>query len=144
MALGMRRAIREFGNDTAGLLHRVYNTAPMVHAAPGDRLDFGWAYSAPPELTPSPAKQPDKVSAKEQKRRQQALEGLRAKLKDASTARKSRALAPQPAPRYDEVFLKGQQWLDDLAGEPLREGRGELIVDDAVWTSPARTEPDAP
>ena len=55
---------------------------------------------------------------------------LRTKLKDAFATRKGRAAAaPQPAPRYDEIFAEGQRWLDELAGEPLRADDLKVVGD---------------
>jgi len=36
------------------------------------------------------------------------------------------ALRVTPAPRYDEVFSQGAEWLDALAGEPMRPFEGVL------------------
>jgi hypothetical protein len=35
-----------------------------------------------------------------------------------------------PAPRYDAVYAAGMEWLDSLAGEPIREGAIRLEFDD--------------
>jgi hypothetical protein len=35
-----------------------------------------------------------------------------------------------PAPRYDAVYADGMEWLDSLAGEPIREGAIRLEIDD--------------
>ena len=67
---------------------------------------------------------------------------LRSRFQEALRRRSQRAwVVAEPQPRYDEVFAKGQEWLDRLAGEPLQPVEGELIVSDEVWKSPARTDP---
>ncbi len=50
----------------------------------------------------------------------------------------------EPSPRYDQVFVEGQAWLDRLAGEPIEPETGELLVSDAVWKSDARSNPGIP
>lgn len=82
------------------------------------------------------------LSAKQAKRQKEALEAVRAKMKEAFASRQTSA--PSRPPRYDEVFRQGQEWLDQLAGSPIEAQSGELSFDDGVWKSPARTEPDAP
>jgi hypothetical protein len=42
--------------------------------------------------------------------------------------RASRSAHPvSPAPRYDEVYFRGLEWLDSLAGEPIEPSEGRLI-----------------
>ena len=36
-----------------------------------------------------------------------------------------KATPPNPPPRYDEVFARGQQWLDELAAGPDLEQQAE-------------------
>lgn len=142
----IRTAVHKFGSDTNSLLHHVYKTTPMLRAAPGEPLDFRLAgtvvaepipvYSVEPEATP--------LSTKEKKRRKEALENLRAKIQERLRAPKGRELVAPPTPRYDEVFLKGQHWLDALAGSPLKPGEGELEFSEAIWKSSFRSDPGVP
>lgn len=138
----VRRHVRTYGNDTAGLLHYVYRTAPMLQAAPGETLDFHSAVEEPvdalleehEDLRPLP--QLSKTTVKNLK----AL--VKRRLKEKMQTEVLRL--PDPAPRYDEVFEKGQEWLDSLAGAPLKEERGRLQFDDSIWKSPARRDPGIP
>lgn len=141
VALAVKRYVRKFGHDTSGLLHFVYNTAPMLRAAPGEYLDFGSVLriAEPKEEVPYVRAEP---SVKQKKRRAERIregrERLRAKLQQPI---RPGLAAPVPPPRYDEVFADGVAWLDGLAGEPLEPVSGELRVSDEVWKSPARGDP---
>jgi hypothetical protein len=52
--------------------------------------------------------------------------------------------APDPAPRYDEVFTKGQGWLDGLAGSSVTAETGQVHFSDPVWKSPGRRDSEIP
>jgi hypothetical protein len=43
------------------------------------------------------------------------VEQLRALVQERLARRAERLVPPNPPPRYDEVFARGQQWLDQLA-----------------------------
>ena len=137
VARAVRHAVHEHHNDTTSLLHDVYRTQPMLKAAPGEFLDLSPSPSENSseegaELTPLPALSKNKV------KKLQAL--VRERLKEK---RQSRALtAPDPAPRYDEVFARGQEWLDHQAGEPVTAERGKIRFSDDVWKSPGRRDPE--
>lgn len=144
----LKRGVGDFGNDTTGLLHHVYRTSPMLRAAPGEQLDFS-AVVEPERQTRArgesvPAAEP--LSKTAAKRRQAAREELRERfqraLAESATARRE-ARSPRP-PRYDEVFARGQDWLDSLAGEPLQPLEGELFVSEEIWKSSTRFEPSIP
>jgi len=148
VAQAVRSAVHDFANDTSGLLHHVYRTPPMLRAAPEERLDFTTV--VPEDDEPVPAKteetpQPP-LSKTARKRRKQAHNALRVRFQEA--LRKSRRTRPSKVkprpPRYDEVFARGQEWLDSLAGEPIESLEGELLVSEAIWKSPTRSEPRIP
>ena len=47
-------------------------------------------------------------------------EELRRKIRDRAEAQRKQLLPPTPAPRYDEVFFAGTEWLDRIArGEEM-------------------------
>lgn len=143
----VRRAIREFGSDTYPLLHHVYRTAPMIHAAPEDDLDFSFA--VPEELPPEDdgnSTDFQSLSKKKMKARKQRIDDLRAKVKAkfADNEAGFKMILPNPSPQYDEIFAEGQRWLDELAGGPVPESAGTLILDDSLWKHPSRTESDVP
>jgi hypothetical protein len=139
------RAVRTYGSDTTGLLHDVYRTAPMLHAAPRERLDLAHAQLEQVERRRSPAvESPAPVSRKQEKREEVARrafqDAARQKLAEVRAKRAAAAAAPRRRPRYDEVFIAGQRWLDELGGAaPSVEGEAELEFDDTIWKSPWRT-----
>lgn len=45
-------------------------------------------------------------------------EQLRALIRQRLRTRAESLLPPDPPPRYDEIFFRGQQWLDELAANP--------------------------
>ena len=65
---------------------------------------------------------------------------VQARLERAAAARGNNV----PEPRYDDVFAAGVQWLDALAGEPVRESAGKLTIGPDVWKSGTRRESDVP
>lgn len=143
----IRRAVHEFGSDTYSLLDFVYKTDPMLNAAPGEALVF-----KPPAREimsdEGPVRAEDMttvkqdLTAKEKKRRKEKLEALRGKIRARLKEKleSTEMAVPDPAPRYDEVFMEGQKWLDQLAGDPVEESSGELVVSETVWKSRARSE----
>ncbi len=138
----VRRAVRSFGNDTTSLLHHVYGTRPMLRAAPQEGLSF--AGLPAPAQPNAPAAQPAlsvRAQKKEKERFEEAQARARAKLEEVRAKRAQRSRTP--APRYDDVFVAGQKWLDNLAGEPLEALSGEVEFSSEVWKDPWRTEPDA-
>jgi hypothetical protein len=139
----VRWAVHTFGNDTTALLHHVYGTRPMLRAAPKEPLSFeGLSISStaiPNVDTSTPLSA--KAQKKQKARYDEAQARIRAKLEERRAQRAQRNPTTQP-PRYDDVFVEGQKWLDTLAGEPLEELEGELEFSDAVWKDPWRTEPD--
>ena len=136
-------AVHEFGGETSALLRHVYLTAPMVRAAPGEPLTFSPRPSRASE-TPADVEAPV-LSAKQRRHRREALSALkanvRAGLRERALARRAPVL---PAPRYDELFAAGTEWLDAMAGEPVEPVQGELTVSNDVWKSPTRRDPDVP
>ena len=118
-------AIQQFGTDTASLLRAVYLTAPMLNAAPEEKLDFVMtvrerpaAYATSPQIA---------ATGSQQKTRQRRLAQARAEVQARlASARQQRLRSPQKAPRYDDVFIEGVQWLDRLAGEAVPEKEGRL------------------
>lgn len=134
MALKLKSLVKEYANFTAELLHHVYTTPPMLKAAPGETLDFEEGRDTLP--TPSEAESEIELTP-EQERRLRDLRGkVRERLK-MRTRQKDR-VAPDPPVEYDEIFFKGQAWLDELAGHPIEPCSGELRISDKCWKSPAR------
>ena len=144
----IKRAVHEFGSDTSSLLHYIYSTAPMLCAAPKERLSFVVAKETP---SPYEIKKemvdeiPPPLSKKKEKIRKKQLELLKEKINKKLKERlQERLVSPIPAPRYDEVFFNGQDWLDELAGPQIESSKGELSISDGVWKSDARCDTDVP
>jgi len=136
----MRRAIKEYGDDTTALLDYVYRTAPMLHAAPGELLDFTVAEAPERTSPPVPKRAPSGAEMRHHQERLTALQQrVQTKLRERAAAR--RLVSPDPAPRYDAVFADGQVWLDALAGKPIGSSHGTVTFSDDIWKSPGRRDP---
>ena len=147
VALAVKDAVQKFSSFTEGLLHHVYNTEPMLNAAPGEDLDF---HSISPLLEhfedDSDISKP--LSEGQQKRRAKKKElistELKKRLRKKQEIRKLRSQedSQQPKPRYDEVFYEGLSWLDSLAGEKLIDEEFTAEISPEIWKSRARYDPD--
>lgn len=136
----LRRAVRDYGNDTSSLLHYVYRTPPMLKAAPGEALDFRTATEDKPARSTISEHEVLPPISKTKARNLKALVKRR-----REERRQAKALViPDPPPRYDEVFAEGQKWLDGLAGPPIEPETGRLQFSESVWKSSARGEPEIP
>lgn len=148
ITLAIKGSFRKFATDTYDLLDHVYSTLPMRHAAPGELLPFSIAAEKFEQQLRETEElrqyQPKKLTAKEQKKQKQAFRSLKekiqAKISDKKKSGRAGFVTPTP-PRYDDLFWKGQEWLDSLAGESLNSEKGELTVSDSIWKSSARSEP---
>lgn len=139
VARAVKSAVRQYGNDTAGLLHHVYRTPPMLKAAPGELLDFDTRIeSQREELVAAAMSLP--ILSKTKVKQLQALVKNRLQEKLGSET----FVTPEPSPRYDEIFAMGQEWLDGLAGEPIKVQRGHITFSESVWKSPGRRDPEIP
>lgn len=138
VASSLRSAVRAFGNDTKALLHHVYSTPPMLKAAPGELLAFDAALRDTSTLQKTDDALP--VISRTKAKNLKAL----VKQRLAEKREGHRMVTPEPLPRYDEVFDKGQEWLDELAGASIEPANGQLHFSDSVWKSSARGEPDIP
>jgi hypothetical protein len=158
----VKQAVHRFGQDTSDLLHFIYTTPPMLKAAPGEMLNFtpeneaaaeeirtsssfaGHAAPLLPRAFP-PVGEPqlkEKLSKSAQRRRAEKVKALReraaVKLKEVHERR--RLEYPTPEPRFDEVFLKGAEWLNREAGEIIQPEQGEVVFSADLWKSRARGE----
>jgi len=136
----VKRRVREFGRSTPELLHHVYITRPMLTAAPGDRLDFFNSES----LKEKPPSAPTALTARRQKKKNLRLREYRNRIQEKLTVKRLGRKPPSVErlePRYDDVFVDGVRWLDELGGEPIAE-EGDLIFDDEYWKSKSRFDPD--
>ncbi len=139
----VKQAIHRFGQDTSDLLHFIYTTPPMLKAAPGEVLNFMPESTAADEVrTLGAPQQKERSSKSAQRRRAEKVKALRErvamKLKQAHE--RPRLAHPSPKPRFDEVFLKGAEWLNQQAGEVIQPEQGEVVFSADLWKSRARGE----
>ena len=140
----LRRDIRKFGKDTPELLDYVYRTKPMLHAAPGECLDFALACKEPVETTilKMPLRM-ESLSNKKRKRFQERMGDLRARHAERRAKRSETIITgTKPSPRYDDVFSDGVAWLDSLAGPEFLKGEQIVKFTPEVWKSEARRGSD--
>lgn len=81
------------------------------------------------------------MNSKEEQRRAAILDEARAEIQRRLAGAAGRRVAPNPAPRYDEVFFEGTAELDRSAGEPVTTPCRDFAVDDSVGPSPQRNDP---
>lgn len=133
----LRWVVHKFGKDRSLLLDHVYETMPMLCAAPGEQLDFSIAQNVSSEEPASEPLRMDSLTNKKKKQLKQRLRELGKKYKNRR--RKETAFVnPAPSPQYDDIYFEGLAWLDSLAGPPLSEGKYEVEFSDEVWKSAAR------
>ena len=133
----LKNNIKRFGQDTYELLDFVYKTSPMLNAAPEEFLSFDFK-----KTTPLPSSQEEKLTAKQQKKRKATLKKIQEKLAEKRKKPRRKRLKKAAEPVYDEVFEKGVEWLDSLAGAPVEEHSGKVLFDENVWKSPSRRNTD--
>ena len=139
----LARAVHEHGADTADLLRHVYLTPPMLMARPNEVLDFTSAIE--PVEPPAPSVSSARRSKAEKRRRAAALAAGRTKVQQLISKRRSVRAAPDPPPRYDDVFFAGLEELERReAGAPPTASSGTLSFDNSVWSSSQRRDPEIP
>lgn len=135
---GVQRAVHEHGADTKGLLHSVYRSAPMLHAAPGELLDLSICVAPHSALLPSEGSGASLSSSQ----RKQLIANFKARVAEGKKTTSVRRVVPRP-PVYDDVFIEGLAWLDaDCL--TLGEEEGVLSFDAEVWKSSARFGEEIP
>jgi hypothetical protein len=140
----LRRDIHRFGSDTTSLLSYVYQTSPMLLAAPHEYLDFSHLNQTNPQTELSSPSKYEELSASKKKKFKKRIQELRKKNAERSAAgrRTTQLVNPVTSPRYDNVYYEGLKWLDSLAGSPLKECEVEAIFSDSVWKSSTRKGED--
>ena len=139
---GLKENVRQFGQDTQSLLHYVYSIEPMLSAAPNELLDFTVVTQDIP--IDEPVTTPLRMDSLSNKRKKQFKERMR-ELRDRHKNRERKEhklINPVTDARYDDVYTEGMNWLDSLAGEPLREGEHVVQFSDEVWKSATRKGED--
>lgn len=142
VVLALRSLVREFGSETEELLHHVYATLPMLHAGPGETLDF-LAASVPP-FTNEDVETIATMSAGQRKRFEMKKSKIRARLQErlAEYNEKKTSRISHKAPRYDDIYDEGMAFLNSLGGEDIPESRLVCEISDEIWKSKARHDPD--
>lgn len=136
----LRRAVRSFGTATDDLLHHVYKTRPMLHAAPRERLDFSTSDEGARAGAPVPEGSPS--SRKQEKRQAEILRDIRARAAELrKVPRPSGRVVVQPT-YSDEVIAALAEASQVTVEEPPTSGT--LYFADDVWASPGRTEDELP
>lgn len=141
ITLSLPMNIRRYGKDTPTLLDYVYRTAPMLVAAPGETLDLSI------ETQPSMIRDGDPPKPKAETlsvKRHRKLGERIASLSTRERGKSPRLINPVNTARYDEVYMAGLTWLDELAGPTVQPGEYTAEFSEDIWKSPTRKGPDAP
>lgn len=131
LATAIRRYVQEYAGNTSDLLHFVYRTEPMLHAAPDERLSFEHAV---PEPQPQ-FEQPEELNDRQRKKLRAAMRALKERL---ATQHRPRYVKADPAPIYDEIFEEGVKALDRDAGDEYVISNGEVQFSDEMWKAGGR------
>ncbi len=142
----LKHVVHKFGSDTKALLNYVYLTKPILQAAPGEQLDFlQVAQKQYEKLQKIESELPNNMQSKKQLKRLSAKKNEFRENIQKKLAKKIQYEVSQKystLPRYDDVFCRGQKWLDSLAGEDISELKGEIVINPDIWKSKSRYDPD--
>jgi hypothetical protein len=139
----IQKDVRRFGSDTTALLDFVYQTGPMVTAAPGEYLDFNILSSETvSEEQVQYGINLKELTVRQKKKQKSALMDLRKRINARLDEKQKRRISCAAPPRYDKVFFDGIKWLNSSAEEPMDSGEYTAIISDKMWKSKARYDPD--
>lgn len=146
VASAVKQAVHQFGSDTVSLLHHVYTTEPMLSAAPGERLDLTQEeVNTPPTQVQAQTQESDLRPPQLSKTAIKRLrKGVQERLREIKERGAARTVRSSSLPPYDDVFFRGQEWLESLAGEELIQDEGRVSFVDSIWKSSGRREPKLP
>lgn len=130
--------VHRYGHDTPSLLDYVYKTAPMLSAAPGERLDFSKEKPFVKQAKEESAI--DALTVRQQKKLREKMQELIQRRAQRNHTVQS-MVKPEPA-RYDEIYQEGIKWLDESAGQALKEDKFTVEFDETVWKSATRNGND--
>lgn len=133
----IKKWVHKFGSDTESLLKHVYLTKPMLTAAPGGILNFEQD-EALANVNDKRDKTQDVIISN--KKLAKAKQAIQLRLAEEKKRRAEKKISHSP--RYDDIFLAGQEWLDSLAGEPIEQTSGEASFSENIWKSKSRFDPD--
>lgn len=131
--------VEKYRDDTTSLLHFVYATRPMLHAAPGESLDFHLMVEPKIEKGEEYVPFMERLSARKRKKLKQGMDEMRERFRQRMAEKKPEPYAAGNAGRIDAVFEEGVAWLDSLAGDPFPEKGATVHFSDEVWKSKARS-----
>ena len=129
--------VSEFNSSTYDLLHYVYKTKPMLQAAPNEILDFQLAAR---NIMAHEKESVAELTTRQKKKKKERTEEYRKKIQESLKNKKKKLIFTKP--NYDEVFDKGVEWLESLAGEEIKPVKGTLHFSNDIWKSEARRDPD--
>lgn len=137
----VKKFVHQFGSDTESLLKYVYLTKPILTAAPEEVLNLEQVaiFSDKTDVDKKNGNKSKKNMISNNKSNQ-IKQNIQSRLVAEKKRRAMKKLSP--APRYDDVFIQGQEWLDSLAGEPIQQSKGELQFSPDIWKSKSRFDPD--
>ncbi|PHR26214.1 MAG: hypothetical protein COA36_12765 [Desulfotalea sp.] len=139
LAFKLPLLIKKFGKTTADLLDYVYNTKPMRYAAPGDYLDFSIVDLQHKKNEEKFTSAMTSISAKKKKKFKARITELKKSILQQRHVSSVRGFVPPLMPPLDsDVFQKGIDYLDNLAGPPIPTGKKEVEFDETVWNSAVR------
>lgn len=136
ITIELSKQIKLHSSDTASLLHEVYATPPMLHAAPGEKLQMYTPKYFEIEKKPVLQLAEDSLSNKAKKRLKEKL--AKAKTSISQKANREELINPSPSPRYDKLYAEGLEKLNSLETEEFTEAQIEVQFDSTVWKSGAR------
>lgn len=140
----IQKFVHRFNTITEDLLDFVYKTFPMLRAKPGDVLDFNIPdyIKKNKEYSNVILNKPDELSVKQKKKKKQAIDVLKKKIKEKLEAKKKEPKLRFSSPLYDDIYFEGLKTLDSLAGEEIKTFSGIVSFSDDIWKSKARFDPD--
>ncbi len=137
----LKKAVHEYGKDTAELLHYVYRTRPMICAAPGEELCFDYEDDKE-ELIEEEIKKTGNLSVKRKRLKKEAVENLKKEMaaRLEKTLKEKKEKVEYTPPRYDDVYFEGLKCAESLGGTPIEEENGIIEVSPDFWKSKFRTD----
>ena len=140
----LRMWVHKYKQDTPTILDHVYKTEPMLQAAPNEYLDFKLAIPVKlDKQVQTPQLRMDALSNKKKKKFKQKIRELQEK-REGKKATKQRLVNPFSDSLYDDIYMDGITWLEQLAGENFEAGETVAEFSDDVWKSTTRSGKDVP
>lgn len=132
----LKQLIHKFGKDTSSLLDYVYKTIPMLHAAPKEQLNFSLVKNKMIETHTELLREPT-ITKKRNKEFKQGMSNIKKRLQEKKLS-KTELINPISKFEYDEVYIRGMEWLESLSGEQFTSSTISAEFEDTVWKSSSR------